>query len=335
MADVAKHAGVGIGTVSRVLSGSSQVSEITRQRVRAAAADLGYQRMRKGPRELGKGGRLIGVLVPFFDEQSVVQRLRGIVTRLSPHDCDVVLHNVESPAQARAKLLEIPRSLVLDGLIVISLPLVGDEGDRLVAARFPTVLIDTWHPGLPSVCIDDRTGESLATRHLLALGHRRIAFVSEPPHNSFGFVAGARREEGFRATMTTANLKVPANYVRYGAYLHSAARQLAIELLSLPERPTAIVAASDVQAVGCLEAANQLGIKVPEDLSVIGYDDIQLAGLVGLSTVRQPLLHSGERAADLIVEALSMRNRATNSEMLELELVIRSTTAAVKREGEP
>ena len=331
MADVAKHAGVGIGTVSRVLSGSSQVSESTRKKVRAAADQLGYRRMRRAPRELGKGSRLIGVLVPFFDEQSVIQRLRGIVARLAPHGCDVVLHNVESPAQARAKLVEIPRSQILDGLIIISLPLVGDEGDRLIAARFPTVLVDTSHPGLPSVCIDDRAGESLATRHLLSLGHKRIAFVSEPPHNAFGFVAGARREEGFRATMAEAGLKVPSAYIRYGAYLHSAARQMAIELLSLPERPTAIVAASDVQAVGCLEAATQLGVKVPAELSVVGYDDIQLASLVGLSTVRQPLLYSGERGADLIVEALSMRNRTTNSEMLELELVIRSTTAAMKR----
>ena len=333
MADIAKHVGVGIGTVSRVLSGSSQVSEETRRKVRAAADELGYRRLRGNPREQGKDRRLVGVLVPFFDEQSVVQRLRGIVSRLAPYGCDVVLNNVESPAQARAKLMELPRSSVLDGLIVISLPLVDDEGDRLVSARFPTVLIDTSHPGLSSVNIDDRAGESLATRHLLSLGHKRIAFVSEPPHNAFGFIAGARREEGFRATMAEAGLKVPASYVRYGAYLHSAARQLAIELLTLADRPTAIVAASDVQAVGCLEAATQLGIKVPTELSVVGYDDISLAGLVGLSTVRQPLLYSGERGAALIVEALSMRNRIPTSEMLELELVVRSTTAAVNKKG--
>ena len=162
---------------------------------------------------------------------------------------------------------------------------------------------------------------------------QRIAFVSEPPHNAFGFIAGARREEGFRSTMAEAGLHVPASFVRYGAYLHSAARQMAIELLSLPDRPTAIVAASDVQAVGCLEAATHLDINVPDELSVVGYDDIDLAGLMGLSTVRQPLMYSGERGADLVLEALSMRNRQPNTEMLELELVVRATTAAVKRKG--
>ena len=241
------------------------------------------------------------------------------------------MHNIESPGQARAKLWNFHG--LFDGLIIISLPLVGDEGERLVNARFPTVLIDTSYPGLPSVCIDDRAGGSLATKHLIALGHKRIAFVSEPPHNAFGFLAGARREEGFRSTMAEAGLHVPASLVRYGAYLHSAARQMATELLSLPDRPTAIVAASDVQAVGCLEAATHLGINVPDELSVVGYDDIDLAGLMGLSTVRQPLIYSGERGADLVLEALSMRNRQPNTEMLELELVVRATTAAVKRKG--
>jgi DNA-binding LacI/PurR family transcriptional regulator len=333
MAEVAKHAGVGIGTVSRVLSGSPKVSDSTRIKVQSSAEYLGYRRPRKAPAEQGKGGRLIAVLVPFFDEKSAFQRIRGIVSRLAPHGCEVVLHNIESPGQARAKLVELPRCAFLDGLIVISLPLVGDEGDRLVNARFPTALIDTSYPGLPSVCIDDRAGGALATRHLIALGHKRIAFVSEPPHNAFGFIAGARREEGFRSTMAEAGLHVPASLVRYGAYLHSAARQMATELLSLPDRPTAIVAASDVQAVGCLEAATQLGINVPDELSVVGYDDIDLAGLMGLSTVRQPLMYSGERGADLVLEALSMRNRQANSEMLELELVVRATTAAMKRKG--
>jgi LacI family transcriptional regulator len=331
MADVAKHAGVGIGTVSRVLSGSVHVSDSTRTKVHEATEALGYQRTRKSAGERGKGGSLVAVLVPFFDEQSAFQRLRGIVARLAPHGCSVILHNVESPAQARAKLLELPQSPVLDGLIVVSLPLVGDEGDRLISGRFPTVLIDSSHPGLSSVGIDDRAGGAMSTRHLISLGHRRIAFVSEPPHNAFGFVAGARREEGYRAVMSEAGLNVPAALVRYGAFLHSAARQMATELLSLPDRPTAIVAASDVQAIGCVEAATRLGISVPDELSVIGYDDIDIAALMGLSTVRQPLVYSGERGADLLLEALSMPTRQPHTERLELELVVRSTTAAVKR----
>ena len=334
MAEVAKHAGVGIGTVSRVLSGSPKVSDSTRNKVQASAEELGYSRPRKSAAEQGKGGRLVGVLVPFFDEKSPFQRIRGIVSRLAPHGCEVVLHNIESPAPGSS---QIGGTSTKSDLRRVDHHLVAARRRRGRAAdQRPLPDRADRHgriPGLPSVCIDDRAGGSLATKHLIALGHKRIAFVSEPPHNAFGFLAGARREEGFRSTMAEAGLHVPASLVRYGAYLHSAARQMATELLSLPDRPTAIVAASDVQAVGCLEAATQLGINVPDELSVVGYDDIDLAGLMGLSTVRQPLIYSGERGADLVLEALSMRNRQPNTEMLELELVVRATTAAVKRKG--
>ena len=121
MAEVAKHAGVGIGTVSRVLSGSPKVSDTTRTKVQASAEHSATAAREKLAAEQGKGGRLIGVLVPFFDEKSSFQRIRGIVSRLAPHGCEVVLHNIESPAQARAKFVELPRSPIFDGLIIISL----------------------------------------------------------------------------------------------------------------------------------------------------------------------------------------------------------------------
>jgi LacI family transcriptional regulator len=327
MLDVARTAGVGIGTVSRVLNDSPQVSETTRDKVRAAIEATGYSRTRRSRLDQPKQGRLIGVLVPFFDEASPFQRLRGIVSQLAPHDCEAVIINVKSPAQARAKLMELPHNTVLDGLLVISLPLQPEEGSRLAAARFPTVLVDTVHPELPSVHIDDRAGGTLATRHLLSLGHTRIAFVGEQPRNEFGFVASAHRESGYRQAMIEAGYPVAPELVRYGAYLHSAARKVTRDLLQLPDPPTAIVAGSDTQAIGCLDAARQLGFRVPQDLSVIGYDDIDLAAMMGLSTVRQPLVYSGERGAGLIIESLAMRPTQPSVELLELELVVRATTA--------
>jgi LacI family transcriptional regulator len=329
MADVAQHAGVGIGTVSRALSGGAKVSDSAMARVQRSADVLGYAKSRKSGSEQRKRSRLIGVLVPFFDEASPFQRIRGVVSRLAPHGCDVVILNVASPQQAREKLVELPRNSTLDGLIVVSLPLQPEEGDRLAGARFPTVLVDTSHPKLPSVRIDDRAGGALATRHLIELGHRRIAFVGEQPHSAFGFVASAHREDGYRRAMRDAGLTIRPEFVRYGAYLHAAARQMAGDLLQLPDPPTAIVAASDTQAVGCLDAARQLAMRVPEELSIIGYDDIELAGQMGLSTVRQPLMYSGERGADLIIEALAMRPAQPSIEVLELELVVRNTTSIV------
>ena len=328
MAEVAARAGVGIGTVSRVLSGSPNVSTRTRTKVLEAAESLGYQRStRRADNHRSTG--LVGVLVPFFDEPSTYERIRGIVSRLQPHGFEVVLFNVDSPDSARSRIMEVPRHPLLDGLVVISLPLKPEEGARLTSARFPTVLVDTVHPALPSVRIDDRAGGRLATEHLIALGHERIAFIGEPARNPFGFVSSPLREEGFRLAMADAGLPVDRAKVRHGPHLRAAARQFATELLVSAEPPTAIVAASDIQAIGVLEAAREQGIDVPRDLSIIGYDDIELASHVGLTTVRQSLYDSGQRGADMLLSLVTSRERNVFSEQLPLELVVRGTTGQV------
>lgn len=328
LAQVATHAGVGIGTVSRVLNGSPNVSDAMRQRVLAAAGEVGYVPSRRRHVDQARRPGYVGVLVTFFDEPSAYQRLRGIVNRLQPHRLEVVLYNIASPAQARETVVEISGHDVLEALIVISLPLTGAEAERLVRAPFPVMLVDTWAPGLPTVCIDDRRGGAIATEHLIDLGHRRIAFVGEPPNNPFGFVSSARREHGYRTAMAAAGLEVDPALVMHGAHLRSAARQMTLDLLALPDPPTAIVASSDVQAVGVLEGAQALGLRVPADLSVVGYDDIELASLMGLTTVRQPLERSGQRIADLAIQAISSPASARSFavEEMELELVVRSST---------
>lgn len=325
LALVAAHAKVGIGTVSRVLNDSPNVSPEMRERVRRSMAEIGYSPTRKKRSGQGRRGGLIGVLVTYFDEPSAYQRLRGIVSRLQPHGYEVVLFNVAAPAQVPERLMEIHHHS-LDGLIVISLPLALADGERLAASAFPTVLIDTTSPVLPSVCIDDRLGGRMATQHLVDLGHTQIGFVGEPPNNAFGFVASAHREEGYREVLDEAGIGSSPALVRYGAHLRSAAKQMTLDLLSMTDPPTAIVATSDVQAVGVLEAAESVHLRVPEDLSVVGYDDIELAALMNLTTVRQPLEGSGRRGADLVLEAIAAQTRPQLAEELQIELVVRATT---------
>jgi LacI family transcriptional regulator len=327
LAAVAARAGVGIGSVSRVLNDSPHVSPEMRERVRSAMAEVGYgAERRRRPRPARRPG-YVGVLVTYFDEPSALQRLRGIVAHLQPQGFDVVLHNVVSPQQARQRVMELPQHETLDGLIVVSLPLSRLDGERLAAAPFPTVLVDTTARGLSSVNIDDRSGGIMATRHLLDLGHRRIAFVGEPPNHVFGFVASASREDGYRRALLAAGIEPTAELVRHGAHLRSAAKQLTLDLLSLDVPPTAVVAASDVQALGVIEAVVATGRRVPDDVSVVGYDDIELASLMGLTTIRQPLDRSGQRAADLVLEAMAATERTPPiAEELEIELVVRTTT---------
>lgn len=327
IADVAAHAGVGVGTVSRVLTGNSQVSPATRALVQASIDALHYRPSRSSAKRSAEKSGYVGVVVPFFDTPSVYPRVRGIVSRLQPHGFNVVLFNLDTPDLARKTMSEIPHSTTLSGVIVISLPLRDDEVERLNAARFPTILIDTRHHTLPSVTVDDYEGGRLAATHLLSMGHERIAFVGEPTHNPFGFASSRHREEGFRTVMADAGIPVRPGYVRHAAHLRTAARQQATQLLNLEERPTAIMAASDMQALGVLEAITAAGLEAPGDVSVIGYDDIDLSSHVGLSTIRQPLISSGERGAELLIDAIaSGRKSAGFDEHLAVELVVRATT---------
>jgi LacI family transcriptional regulator len=327
IADVAALARVGVGTVSRVLNGNAQVSPETRQRVQAAMEQLGYRpsRARSGNK---RSHGLIGVIIPFFDQPSSYQRLRGVVQALQPHDLEMVLYNVDAPDRARARLADLPNDQ-LDGLIVISLPIGPEEGHRLSQARCPVVLVDTAHAALPSIVIDDRAGGRMATEHLLSLGHTRIAFIGQPARNPFGFVSSPLREEGYVAALADAGLPAPTEYRRHGPHLRSVARQFTAELLALANPPTAIVVASDLQALGVLEAARHAKRDVPNDLSITGYDDIEFAIYSGLTTVRQPLERSGERGTEVLTTALSSGSRPTAFlEELPLELAVRTTTAS-------
>lgn len=197
--------------------------------------------------------------------------------------------------------------------------------ERIRAARMPCVLVDGVHPSLPSIAVDDIAGGEMATRHLIQLGHRRIAHIGDTPPE-FRFEWSRDRTRGYERALQGAGLEVRPEYVREGTRLLHVARGIAEELLSLPARPTAIFAASDTQAFGTLEAARALGIRVPEDLSVVGFDDIEVASYVGLTTVRQPLVESGRRGAELLLQALAGLRVEARTERLPLELVVRGTT---------
>jgi LacI family transcriptional regulator len=330
--DVAAYAGVGVGTVSRVLNNSPKLSEATRARVSAAMAALDYR-----PSPLARGlsrGRChtLGVLVPFFTHASAVERLRGVVAALHEHPYDLVLFDVESPSHRDEHFAALTRRDRADGLLVMSLPPPPAELARVVDAGVPVVLVDARGHGVPMIVTDDVEGGRIATRHLLELGHERIAFLGEPPDNPFGFTATAQREKGYVDVLQGAGIERDQRLVRYGRHDRTVAQGLAAELLAQPDRPTAVFASSDVQATGVLAAAAAAGLRVPEDLSVVGFDDIELSSYVGLTTVRQPLFESGRIGAEMLLAVLD-GEPAPNSTVreLRLELVTRTTTAPLRR----
>jgi DNA-binding LacI/PurR family transcriptional regulator len=311
-----------------VLNDSPRVSERTRARVLAAIEVLDYR-----PNPLAQGlsrGRCqtLGVVVPFFTHASAVERLRGVVAALDGSRYDLVLFNVESPVHRDEHFATLTRRDRADGLLVMSLPPPVGSLARLTESGVPIVLLDSRGPGVPSVITDDVEGGRLATQHLIDLGHSHIAFIGDEPGNPLGFTSSAARERGYHETMAAAGLTVGEGDVRHGPHIRPVARGLAEDLLAGGDRPTAVFAASDTQALGVLEAARAAGLAVPGDLSVVGFDDIEVSSYAGLTTVRQPLFESGRRAAELLLESLAAEDPIGETELeLELELVVRSTTA--------
>jgi len=326
---VAERAGVGIGTVSRVLNDSPGVAHATRVRVRAVMDELGY-RPSPTARNLSLGRtQTLGVVAPFFTSPSVVERLRGIDDVVGGSAYDLTLFNIETRDQRRAAMRRFARRDRVDGVIVISLPLRPAEVRALYRDRLPTVLIDVAHALLPNVAIDDVAGGAMAARHLLEAGHRRVAFVGDVEDNPFAFASSQRRLEGFGRVLGEAGVALPASYVRRGPFGRETALALTRQLLALRRRPSAIFAASDVQAFGVLDAAARAGLAVPGDLSVIGFDDIELAAAIGLTTVRQPLRESGRLGALLLLRALDGEDStsAPPLRLPDLEVVSRRTVS--------
>ena len=328
IADVAARAGVGLGTVSRVLNGSTKVRDDTRARVQAAIDQLGYR-----PNPLARGlsrGRCqtLGVMVPFFTHASAVERLRGVVAGLDGSRYDLVLFNVEAPLHRDEHLASLTGPGRADGLLILSMPIRPRDLATLTATGMAVVLVDATGRGVPSVVTDDVEGGRMATRHLVELGHRAIGFLGDEPRPPLGFRASQARERGFDEVLRSAGLPAPPGLRRYGPHDRDVARALGRELLSPgPHRPTAVFASSDMQAMGVLRAAGDLGLRVPDDVSVIGFDDIELSAHLGLTTVRQPLFESGRLGVELLLQALAGHAGPTRRHTLPLDLVARSTTA--------
>jgi DNA-binding LacI/PurR family transcriptional regulator len=325
--DVAKHAGVGVGTVSRVLNDRDAVSEGTRRKVLAAIRELDYSPSPVARRLSGGKAMAIGVIVPFFTNASVVKRLQGVTAVLASSEYDLVLFDVER-AENRDRLLSgVVQRKMVDALLIISLQPAASDMARFLEADLPAVVIDGHHPNLPSVFVDNVEGGRQATQHLLALGHRRIAYISDPRSNPFNYSPTTDRYEGYRQALSEAGAPCRDEFYREGKLSEETARVLAHELLALPERPTAVFAYSDTQAIGVLTAARERGLRVPADLSVVGFDDIETAEYMQLTTVRQSLYESGVRGAELLLEVMSDSTTASRHLQLPTELVIRQTTA--------
>lgn len=324
--DVARRAGVGRGTVSRVLNERANVDPATRAKVLAAIAELDFVPSPTARRLSLRLTQTVAVILPFLTRPSAVERLRGVEEALVLGGYDMIVFNVETNERREAVFRDLPRRERVDGLIIISLSPRPSEIERIDRVGLPVVLVDAHHRALPRVVADDVLGGRLASRHLIELGHRRIGFIGDIPRTPLAFTSSRLRLLGVRRELESAGLSLPDEVVGIGDHSRRRAAELTEGMLARRRRPTAIVCASDTQAAGVLEAAAARGLSVPADLSVTGYDDLELADHLGLTTVRQPLFDSGLRAVERLLGLVRGGPTGTLREVQPISLVVRRST---------
>ncbi|MCJ1686536.1 LacI family DNA-binding transcriptional regulator [Rathayibacter sp. VKM Ac-2927] len=333
--EVAELAGVSKATVSRALSGRGYVSAGTKQRVEHAASSLGYVVSANASSLVTGRSNNVAVIIPVINQWFFGGIIEGIERALLAAGYDLLLYNIDKHHDARRSVFEyyLVRKRV-DAIVAVTLEISPDETEALLALGKPIVGIGDSLPGIPTFSIDDVAAARLATEHLLSLGHERIVHIGGLAEEEMDFHVHTKRHEGFSQALAAAGLEreaghfVPTRFDIPGG--HRAGRQV----LGDPRaRPTAIFAASDEIGIGIILAARELGLSVPEDVSIIGIDDHPLAELFGLSSIRQDPRQQGELAVALVLEALAAIARGeapppARHTTIPASLVIRTSTSA-------
>lgn len=320
--EVAERARVSISTVSNVLNKPDRVSPSTRARVLAVADELGFvpkvQAVSLARRATGR----IGVMAPFTSYGSYLRRLSGLLAAAAELEIDVVVYDHESAAAASSPVLaSMPIHGRLDGLIVMGLPIEDAIAERLRERKLPTVAVDADSALFSRVLVDDSEGGRLAAAHLRDRGHRRVGYLLERQVSDYESQA-IRRLAGFEHVMTASGGAVAVGTSENSV---DGARRAAAELLDAEDRPTAVMAHHDLLAVGVLLAARDRGLRVPDDVAVMGFDDGEAATAADLTTVRQPFEESGSAALNVLLGHIE-GSRVRSTTVLDVSVVERSTT---------
>lgn len=329
--DVAAEAGVSLGMASRVLSDYGYYSDETKLRVRKAARLLGY-RPNHLARALRSGrSKAIGVVVSNILAFHWTTFVNAMEVAAASRGYQVLLGSTGDDPTAERNYLRTLQERNVDGIVVSPTSANEDLIQELIADGLPVVLIENHSEILkaPRINIDDRAASREAVEHLIDLGHERIAVIG----SATDVPCSRARIAGYRVAMEGAGLPIDPRFVRNGDFYIAGGLRHGRELLSLPDRPTAIFAGSDLQALGVYKAARELGLEVPRDVSVVGYDDLDAATWVDpeLTTVEQPLMEMGEQATRLVL-ALSRGERPSSTRMdLAVSLVVRQSTAPPPR----
>jgi DNA-binding LacI/PurR family transcriptional regulator len=333
--DVARRAGVSIATVSRALRGLPDVATATRDRVLAAAADLDYVASPFAARLASGRTATVGLVVPFVNRWFFAEVIATIEMALRRADFDLLLYNL-GDEDGRSRFFDVmPMRKRVDGVLIASLVLDDNEFGALTELDRPVGLIGLEREGFLSARIDDVAAARCAVEHVIGLGHRRIGLIGGDTDDPMAFTPPLHRRDGYRDALQAAGLTVDPTLERLGYFTVEGGRDAARALLDLPERPTAIFAESDEMAYGALREIGAAGLRVPDDIAVIGFDDQPLSELMDLSTIRQPV---ADQALDVAARLLALIGDDQGDDapsepaaVLPTDLVVRGSTAVAAR----
>jgi DNA-binding LacI/PurR family transcriptional regulator len=327
IADIAEITGVSVPTVSKVINGRFDVSAETRSRVEAAIREHGYRRSAGSQRR----APLLEVIFHELESEWALEIVRGVERVAGQHHLAVVLSEMQGRRSPGRGWIEGLLARRPTGVIAVFSDLTESMRTQLSTRGIPFVVVDpTGEPlhDTPSVGATNWNGGLTATRHLLGLGHRRIGVIGGPEW----ILCSRARIDGYRAAMDEAGVPIDARLVSHGKFHVEEGIEKGRALLALPDRPTAIFAGNDLQALGVYQAAREARLHIPEDLSVVGFDDLPVAQWVGppLTTIRQPLMDMATVAAEMVLSIANGEEPAQTRIELATELIIRESTAPPK-----
>jgi LacI family transcriptional regulator, repressor for deo operon, udp, cdd, tsx, nupC, and nupG len=322
--DVARLAGVGIGTVSRVLNRGKFVSPATRERVLEAIERLGYEPSPVARAFRRQRTQQLDVVVPHVAQPFVLDIFRGVEQTLADTDYTLRLHTVLNGDDRQRVFEACCRAGRADGLLLVWMPPTNALVERALRDQVPIVLLNSSYPDVCSVGVDHHAAAANAVTYCLGLGHRRIALIDRPP-DPFGDAAAGVCQSGYREALSAAGLDPHSDYQHLAQLSPGGGSDGMEALLRLAQPPTAVLVGSDMQAIGALQMARRRDRSVPRDLSLVGYNDNQIAEFFQLTTVSVPLRDLGRQAAAHLLEAIAEPHAGGCTTLLPTHLTVRKT----------
>jgi LacI family transcriptional regulator len=331
--DLAREAGVGIGTVSRCLNNHPSVSAHTRAKVMAVVKRLSYQPHASAQRLASKKTNTISAIIPYFTNYFFIQVLQGVQDKAGELGFDLILYGVNNPSQAEYYLRRSLHRGHVDGVMFFSMKLPESYVQKFQQINLPLVLVDAFHPAFDSISVKNLDGATNAVRHLIALGHRNIAMINA----SLDTQPARDRMEGYRLALEESGIPFRSERVfisgigKQDGFNRDAGRASMEELIrrnSSGGGMTAAFVASDVQALGAIETAREMGVRIPEDIAMVSFDDIELAQHAQLTTMRQPMHEMGMLALERLFHRMKDPGAPPMRTAFLPELIIRKTCGA-------